>query len=149
MPREHFDITMSPEELSSFLGSFQRLVLATNDRDGGTWGDAVAYHFDGSRIYFRVPEHTRSLANIRSDDRVCCAVESHPHGTSYYDIRAALVHGRAEPLNGSEGPGVLTALDGDPVDGSSTGPVFSVGLDDVVSFVFAKIAYRYQDRSDL
>ena len=149
MPREHFDITMSPEDLSSFLGSFQRLVLATNDRDGGTWGDAVAYHFDGNRLYFRVPEHTRSLANLRSDDRVCCAVESHPQGASYYDIRAALIHGRAEPLDGSDERDVLPALNGDPVDGSSTGPVFSVGLDDVVSFVFAKIAYRYQDRSDL
>jgi hypothetical protein len=152
MPREHFDINMTPEELHSFLGSFNRLVLASNDRDGGTWADAVAYHFEDERLYFRIPEHTRTLANVRSDDRVCCVVESHPTGASYYDIRAALVHDRAKELSDGQGAAISAALGRvpDPVEGVPTdGPIFSVGLDDTVSFVFAKIRYRYQDRSDL
>ena len=149
MPREHFDITMTPEELDEFLGSFSRLTLGTNDRDGGTWGDCVAYRFDGERVYFRVPPGSRSLANIRADARVCCTVESHPSGASYYAIRGALLHGRAEEETNGRVPPELGAVP-DPVDKSrSGGPVFSVGLDDVVSFVFAKIAYRYEDRSEL
>jgi hypothetical protein len=149
MPREHFDITMTPDELDEFLGSFHRLSLGTNDRDGGTWGDCVAYQFDGERVFFRVPAGSRSLANIGADDRVCCTVESHPSGASYYAIRGALLHGRAVEESDGRVPPALEAVP-DPVDGEvSAGPVFSVGLDDVVSFVFAKIAYRYEDRSEL
>ena len=111
MPREHFDITMTDDELHAFLGSFNRLILATNDRDGGTWGDGVAYSFMAERIYFRVPEKTRSLANIRSDDRVCCVVESHPKGSSYYAIQAALLHGRAREEGDAD---VQAALAGVP-----------------------------------
>jgi Pyridoxamine 5'-phosphate oxidase len=149
MPREHFNITMTDEELHTFLGSFSRLVLATNDRDGGTWGDGVAYSFMADRIYFRVPESTRSLANIRDDNRVCCVVENHPFGSSYYAIKAALLHGRAQE---ESDPSVLAgfANDPDPVQSDRfDGPTFSIGLDDTVSFVFAKIAYRYTDRPEL
>jgi nitroimidazol reductase NimA-like FMN-containing flavoprotein (pyridoxamine 5'-phosphate oxidase superfamily) len=152
MPREHFDITMTPKELHDFLASFNRLVVATNDRDGGTWADGAAYHFEGGRLYFRVPQKTRTLANIRTDDRVCCVVESLPAGASYYNIRAALVHGRAEELTGGQAPAITASLASvpDPVDGTpADGPIFSVGLEDVVSFVFAKIQYRYEDRPDL
>jgi nitroimidazol reductase NimA-like FMN-containing flavoprotein (pyridoxamine 5'-phosphate oxidase superfamily) len=149
MPREHFDINMTDEELHTFLGSFNRLILATNDRDGGTWGDGVAYRFTADRVYFRVPENTRSLANIRSDNRVCCVVENHPKGSSYYAIHAALLHGRAEEEGNGKAEAVLSGIP-DPVQSDrSDGPTFSIGLDDTISFVFAKIAYRYADRPEL
>jgi hypothetical protein len=149
MPREHFNITMTDEELHAFLGSFNRLVLATNDRDGGTWGDGVPYNFMADRVYFRVPEKTRSLANLRSDDRVCCVVENHPKGSSYYAIQAALLHGRAREERDASVQTALAAI-ADPTQSDRfDGPTFSIGIDDTVSFVFAKIAYRYTDRPEL
>jgi nitroimidazol reductase NimA-like FMN-containing flavoprotein (pyridoxamine 5'-phosphate oxidase superfamily) len=149
MPREHFDINMTDEELHAFLGSFNRLVLATNDGDGGTWGDGVAYGFMADRVYFRVPEKTRSLSNLRRDDRVCCVVESHPKGSSYYAIQAALLHGRAREERDRDVHAALAAIPDPTRSDRSDGPTFSIGLEDVVSFVFAKIAYRYADRTEL
>jgi hypothetical protein len=150
MPREHFSITMTDPELRTFLGSYNRLVLATVAPDEGTWGDAVAYHFDGERVYFRLPAQTKSHANVSRDNRVCCVVES--TGPSYYDNKAAMVHGFALELPAGVSDAIETALAGipDPVDGTSTaGSIFSVGLDNVVSFAFEKIRYRYADRPDL
>jgi nitroimidazol reductase NimA-like FMN-containing flavoprotein (pyridoxamine 5'-phosphate oxidase superfamily) len=148
MPREYLDISMTTPELHAFLGSFHRLVLATNDRDGGTWGDAVAYHFDGERLHFWLPPSSRSLANVRRDNRVCCVVESHPSGSSYYDIRGALLHGKAEENPAASRPtapaGVTDPVRHEPLDGMG----FSIGLEDVASFNFSKIAYRYQDEPD-
>jgi hypothetical protein len=150
MPREHFSITMTDQELRTFLGSFNRLVLATVAPDEGTWGDAVAYHFDGERVYFRLPVQTRSYANISRDKRVCCVVES--SGPSYYDNKAAMLHGEALEVPAGASDAIESALARipDPVDRTSTaGSIFSVGLDNVVSFAFDKIRYRYADRPDL
>ena len=151
MPREHSDIKMPPEVLAAFLCTDKRLILATNDEDGGNWADAVAYCFVDGRVYFRVPTDTRSYRNIAADPRVCCVVESKPAASSYYDIKGAMLHGRAEPLgDGAIGAQVRAALADidDPVEPSlpHDGAVFSVGLDDSTSFDFSRIRYRYQDR---
>lgn len=151
MPREHAQISLGDAELRTFLASFDRLVLATLAGDG-TWGDAVAYGLADDRVVFHVPDGTRSLRNIRGDDRVCCTVESHPKGTSYYDIKAAMVHGHAvEHDPATLDPDLLARLRAvpDPVTHRTVGAgaFFSVDLDDVVSFAFEKIAYRYEDRT--
>ena len=148
MPREHAQITMTREELLAFLGQDRRLVLGTIAADGGPWGDAVAYALHDERVFFRVPLRTRSLANIRRDSRVCCVVESHPLGSSYYQIKGAIVHGKAEEARSGTLPGkVRSALDAapDPVEPArKDGVVFSVGLEDVASFDFGKIKHRYE-----
>jgi hypothetical protein len=151
MPREHANIKMTDEELQSFLGSFSRLIVATVADDGRAWGDAAAYCFVDGRVYFRVPQGTKSLANIKRDDRVCCTVESHPTGSSYYAIKGALLYGHAEALaTGAGADRVRTVLAEipDPLqpERGQDGTIFSVGLDDVVSFVFEKIRYRYEDK---
>jgi len=150
MPREHSHIKMTEEELTAYLASFNRLVLATIDADDNPWADVVAYRFLDGRAYFRVPPGTRSAANIARDPRVCCVVESKPDISSYYDIKGAMLHGHAEELAG-DAAAIQAALGQvpDPVEpGLGTeGTIFSVGLDDATSFAFEKIRYRYQDRS--
>ncbi len=149
MPREHADIKMTPTELDEFLGSFDRLIVATLDADGNPWADAAAYRYVDRRVYFRVPQETRTLANLRRDPRVCCVVESKPSGSSYYGIKGAMLHGSARELQGDADPGILKALSvlPDPVEPERTdGSVFSVGLEDSTSFSFEKIQYRYQDQ---
>ncbi len=147
MPREHSAIGMSPEELVRFASAERRCVVGTLDADGGPWADAVACVFDAGRLYFRVPAATRTLRNIQRDARVCCTIESHPEGSEYYTIKAAMFHGRAQPADaaatrGAEALGELP----DPVTGSPAeeGSNFSVGVDDVVSFDFAKIKRRFE-----
>lgn len=148
MPREHSRIAMTDEELTEFLASDQRLVLATVSPDGGSWGDVVAYVAADERVYFKVPENTVSAANIAADPRVCCVVECLPTNGSYYDIRGAIMHGIAEPAEPdnvaferlTELPDPITLNAGEPSH------YFSIGLDDMTSFVFAKIQYRYEDK---
>jgi nitroimidazol reductase NimA-like FMN-containing flavoprotein (pyridoxamine 5'-phosphate oxidase superfamily) len=151
MPREHADIKMTPEELREFLQSGNRLVVATLDGDGSGWVDAAAFTFFEDRVYFRLPVDTRSCRNIQRDNRVCGVVESKPAAASYYDIKGAMLHGAAAVVPRHAVPtAVSAALEAipDPVtpDGSRDGQIFSIGLDDHTSFMFAKIKYRYQDR---
>jgi len=152
MPREHADIKMTPEELRAFLRSDNRLVVATLDADGAGWVDAAVFTFVDDRVYFRLPIDSRSFRNIERDPRVCCVVESKPAASSYYDIKGAMLHGVADATTGENLPAAvgeaLAALP-DPVtpDGPRDGQIFSIGLDDHTSFMFAKIKYRYDDRA--
>jgi hypothetical protein len=103
-------------------------------------------------VWFRLPADTRTVRNLRNDPRTCVVVESKPKVSSYYDIRGAMLHDSATLVADGDVPaavrGALEAIP-DPVEPGRPGDtvVFSVGLGGVVSFVFAKIQYRYQDRS--
>jgi hypothetical protein len=149
MPREHSRIAMTDEELQEFLASDKRLVLATAALDGGTWGDVVAYVASNDRVHFKVPDGSVSAHNLATDSRVCCVVESLPTNGSYYDIRGAMMHGVAEPTPADDPVMARLAELPDPVTLVAGGPgqCFSIGLDDMASFVFAKIQYRYEDKS--
>ena len=149
MPREHATINMTREELGLFLGSQTRCIVGTLDAEAGPWGDAAACVFHDGALYFRIPEKTRSLANLKRDPRVCCVIEDHPTGAEYYTIKGALLHGRATAVaDPAAVQRVTSALDliPDPVTGrpSSDGTVFAVGIDDVASFDFAKIKRRFE-----
>jgi hypothetical protein len=151
MPREHADIKMTPEELRAFLLTDTRLIVGSLDPDGDPWADAAAFTFVDEQVWFRLPADTRSARNLANDPRVCVVVESKPAVSSYYDIQGAMIHGRVDQVAGADLPGAVADALGaivDPVEPHATGDtvVYAVGLDDVVSFVFAKIKYRYQDR---
>ena len=149
MAREHASIKMTPEELDEYLGSYQRLIVATLDDDGAPWADAAAYVFLDDRIWFRVPTDTATYRHLRRDGLVCCVVESKPDDSTYYGIKGAMMHGRAEVLDEGSSPAVHQALAErpDPVSPERTdGVVFSVGLEDSTSFSFEKIQGRYQDK---
>jgi hypothetical protein len=101
------------------------------------------------RVWFRVPTDTATYRHLRRDGLVCCVVESKPDDSTYYGIKGAMLHGRAEVLDEGAGPAVHQALATrpDPVTPTRTdGVVFSVGLDDSTSFAFEKIQGRYQDK---
>lgn len=147
MPRE--SIKFTTDELRSFLKPERRAILATLAPDSKAWGDAVACVFMDDRLYFRVPTKTKSLANIRRDPRVCCTVETHPLGAAYYTIKGAMLHGKADEVKGDAAKKVKPVLDKvpDPVEPSRTdGVIFSVGIDDVASFDFGKIRFRYEPK---
>ena len=145
MAREHATIKMDLEELAAFASGETRCIVATLDAEGGPWGDAAACVYRDERFYFRVPMTARTLRNLERDDRVCCAIESHPAGADYYTIKGATFHGHALRAEGEVEQELASVFAGlpDPVDGGTQGAIFSVGVDDVVSFDFAKIVRRF------
>jgi nitroimidazol reductase NimA-like FMN-containing flavoprotein (pyridoxamine 5'-phosphate oxidase superfamily) len=141
MPREHATITLTPDEIVAFVSTQTHCFLATLDPDGSPWGDVAACVYRDGRLWFRLAAGSRSLRNVKADPRVCCTLEA--EGSNYYDNISAMVHGEA---SSSEDGGSLAELDevSDPVTGTrTTGPVFSVDLEHVVSFDFAKIQRRF------
>lgn len=140
MPREF--ISMTPEEIVEFVSGETRCIVATLDPDGSPWGDAAACLYRDGRLYFRVAEGSRSARNLRGDPRVCCTLES-MHSV-YYSAIAAMVHGRAVAVADAASLPELQARP-DPVTKTPiAGPVFSVDLDNVVSFDFSKINRRFE-----
>ncbi len=147
MPREHSQIKLTDEEIVAFASAQTRCVVGTLDADGTPWGDCTACVFHDGRLHFHVAPRTRTLRNLQKDDRVCCAIESHPEGSDYYTIKGATFHGRARP-EAAPAPEIVERLGRlpDPASGAPAvdGAIFSVGTDDVVSFDFAKIKRRFE-----
>jgi hypothetical protein len=124
MPREA--IAMTRDELLAFLGAQRWVALGTLDPDGTPAGDVVPVALDGERLRFAVPRGSRADDNIRRDPRVCCAADEFP---SYFEIRGAVAHGRAEPS------GAPDRLGPDWIE-------YAIRLDDVASFDFRKMRRR-------
>jgi len=120
-------IAMTREELLAFLGTQRWVALGTLDPDGTPVGDLVPVVLDGERLRFAVPRGSRADDNIRRDPRVCCAADEFP---SYYEIRGAVAHGRAEPH-------------GTPDRLGSEWTEYAIVLDDVTSFDFRKVRNKY------
>jgi nitroimidazol reductase NimA-like FMN-containing flavoprotein (pyridoxamine 5'-phosphate oxidase superfamily) len=125
MPRETIDMTRP--ELFEFLAAQRWVALGTLDADGTPVGDVVPAVLDGERLRFAVAHGSRAHDNITRDPRVCCAADEFP---SYYEIRGAVVHGRAEACGdaGRLGHGLIE---------------YATGLNDVRSFDFRKIRNKY------
>jgi nitroimidazol reductase NimA-like FMN-containing flavoprotein (pyridoxamine 5'-phosphate oxidase superfamily) len=141
VPREHATITLTPEEVVDFVSGQTHCFLATLDPDGSPWGDVAACLYRDGRLWFRLAAGSRSLRNVEADPRVCCTLEG--EGSNYYDNISAMVHGEASRLGDGGSLAELEAVS-DPVAGAPiAGPVFSVDLEHVVSFDFAKIQRRF------
>jgi len=125
MGREQIALTRA--ELTEFLRAQRWVTLATLDTDGTPAAEVVSSVLDGERLCFTVPRGSRAHENVVRDPRVACAADEFP---SYYEIRGATVHGRAEPRAAGDRIGA------DFVE-------YSLPLDDTFSFDFRKIRNRY------
>ena len=140
MPRESANITMTPDEVVDFISTQNVCFVATLDPDGSPWVDVAASVYRDGRLFFRVAEGSRSLRNVQADPRVCCTLEA--EGPNYYDNISAMVHGQASPADGAS-PAGLDALPDPAVGKPLPGRAFSIDLEHVVSFDFAKIQRRF------
>ncbi|MFA5884135.1 MAG: hypothetical protein WDA60_09825 [Acidimicrobiia bacterium] len=111
------DISMTTDEITAFLGTQRRVVVAALDGTAPV-GTVAAVRLDGGEleVTLRTDDDVRAL--LASDDRVCVIAEQFP---TYYEIKAVCAHGRARSVDGSGGR------------------TFRVGLDDVTSFDFGKL----------
>ena len=141
MPREHSTITLTADEVVDFVSGQTHCFVATLDPDGSPWCDVAACLYSDGRLWFRLTAESRSLRNVEADPRVCCTLEAET--SDYYGMISAMVHGEASPLGDGARLADLDALP-DPVAGTPIpGEVFSVDLEHVVSFDFAKIQRRF------
>ena len=125
MPRE--TINMTAEEIRAFGAAQRWAFLATLEPDGWPWAEAVPCACSDGRVYFALAEGSRSLANLRREGRACCILESSP---SYYQIKGVIAHGQASE---EAGP---------PASAGAKGAWFSLTLDRIATFDFAKIKRR-------
>jgi len=141
VPRE--SIAMRREEWEDFLAAQRFVVLGTLEPDGGPWARLAPAALLAGALYFGVPAGSRDERNLERDPRACCASDEFP---SYYEIRGATVHGRARrvsdpALAARVGPRLdARGLPGWPPGGALA--IWSLPLDDVFSFDFAKIRNR-------
>ena len=126
MPRE--SISMSDAELTAFLDQQSWMLLVTLDLSGAPTATLVRAAREGDRMLFELPEDDEAAGNLQRDPRACLANDEYP---AYYEIRGATLHGEAAPVADARGLG----------DGGRR--VYALGLDDVVSFDFAKIKNKY------
>ena len=122
MPRE--SIAMSRREVLDFLAARRWVLLATLAPGGAPTAEIAPCALAAGRLYFAVPPGSRSARNLERDPRACCANDEYP---TYYEIRGVTAHGRARPE-----PARPAGLD-------LPGELYSLGLDDVLGFDFAKI----------
>ena len=143
MPREA--IAMTRDELLAFLGAQRWVALGTLDPDGTPVGELAPVVLDGERLCLAVPRGSRADDNIRRDPRVCCAADEFP---SYYEIRGATVHGRADrvedgPTRARLAAGFAEAEGPAPSVAEGESELYWLPLDDVFSFDFGKIRNKF------
>jgi hypothetical protein len=126
MPRE--SISMSDLELRAFLDRQSWMLLVTLDASGATSTALVRTAREGDQMLFEVAEDDEAAQNLKHDPRACVANDEYP---TYYEIRGATLHGEAAPA------GETPELGGEGLR------VYALGMDDVVSFDFAKIEHKY------
>ena len=115
------DISMTPDEIVTFLATQTRAVVAALD-GAAPVGTVAALRLDGDEleVTLRADDEVRALLGV--DDRVCVIAEQFP---TYFEIKAVCAHGRARFVADAVG---------------THHPTFRIGLDDVTSFDFAKLS---------
>jgi len=85
-------ISMTDEEIHTFLQEQRTLQVATIDHDGFPHLVAMWYILQEQRIVFWTYAKSQKAVNLRRDPRLTCLVES---GQSYQELRGVQIKGRA------------------------------------------------------
>jgi nitroimidazol reductase NimA-like FMN-containing flavoprotein (pyridoxamine 5'-phosphate oxidase superfamily) len=125
MPRET-DLTMSPDEIRSFIRSEGLMVLGTVEPDHTPFAEAVTCETVDDVLTFTIPLESRSSRNIERSAQVCAVIENDED--RYYRMRSVTVHGTA----------LLVEKNNDRGEAR-----YSLPLDDVISFDFSKIKLKH------
>ncbi|MDH5371615.1 MAG: pyridoxamine 5'-phosphate oxidase family protein [Acidimicrobiia bacterium] len=94
MPRQ--DITITSEEIETFLSEGWNLQVATVGTDGWPHLTTLWYTIDNGLIVFRSFSRSQRIVNLRRDPRLTVLVET---GAIYEELRGVMVRGRAELSN--------------------------------------------------
>ena len=86
------DITMSPEEVQSFLASGHTLQVATNGPDGRPHLAPMWYVIEEGRVVFRSFTKSQKIVNLQRDPKLTVLVE---RGLAYNELQGVLIRGTA------------------------------------------------------
>lgn len=90
------DISMTSEEVASFLNQGWNLQVATVGNDGWPHLTTLWYVMRDGLITFRSFRRSQRIVNLGRDPKITVLVEE---GRSYDDLRGVMVRGRAELLD--------------------------------------------------
>ena len=85
-------VTMTDDEIASFLEDAMKVQVATVGPDGAPHLTTLFYVLDEGRIAFWTYGKSQKIANLRRDPRISCLVED---GEDYFELRGVSISGRA------------------------------------------------------
>ncbi len=100
------DITMTPEELRSFLEEGRTLLVASLHRDGRPHLVPMWYVMEDGKVVYRSFTRSQKIVNLRRDPRLSVLVE---RGESYAELQGVMIEGRARLI---DDPAYVLALYG-------------------------------------
>jgi PPOX class probable F420-dependent enzyme len=85
-------VTMTEDEIASFLQVSRTATIATLGRDGYPHLVAMWYGLIGGKVYFETKAKSQKAVNLRRDPRVSCSIEA---GETYDQLRGVCIQGTA------------------------------------------------------
>lgn len=92
-------VTMSEEEVRSFLAERRNMTMCTLNRDGSIHAVAMWYGFLQGSMAIETKAKSQKAVNLRRDPRVTVLLEE---GTRYEELRGVELVGRAEMVEDRE-----------------------------------------------
>jgi hypothetical protein len=137
MARERVDMT--PAEVASFVGSQEWLVLGTLEPDGSPTACIVSCTYAAGGVVFRAERGSAIHRNLTRDPRACSILEASP---SFFDIKGVIARGPVSTLSEADlsEPDARGWLDRQRRGLDDEQALFFLGLDDIASFDFGKLA---------
>jgi PPOX class probable F420-dependent enzyme len=86
------DITMTDEELASFLARGRVIQVASNGHDGHPHVAPLWYVVEDGNVVFRSFTKSQKIVNLERDPRVTLLLEA---GDAYAELRGAMIKGTA------------------------------------------------------
>jgi PPOX class probable F420-dependent enzyme len=86
------DITMSPDELRTFLEAGRTLQVASLHRDGRPHLVPMWYVVEDGKVVFRSFRRSQKIVNLQRDPRLSVLVE---RGDAYAELQGVMIEGRA------------------------------------------------------
>jgi len=92
-------ITMTDDEIETFLEQSRTATMATNGPDGVPHLIAMWYGLVDGKVYFETKAKSQKVANLRRDPTIACMIEA---GLSYDQLRGVSIEGTATIIDDLE-----------------------------------------------
>ena len=98
------DISLSPDELDTFLAEEMTLIVTTIGKDGHPHTAPMWFFMEDGKIVFRSFTKSQKIVNLQRDPRITVLVE---RGIAYAELQAVMITGTATLVDGADDPGYV------------------------------------------
>lgn len=95
------DISLTPEEVETFLAEEMTLIVTTLGKDGHPHTAPMWFFTDDGKIVFRSFTKSQKIVNLRRDPRITVLLE---RGIAYTELQAVMIKGTARLIDGADNP---------------------------------------------